>query len=642
MSKLFSHFYDFGPYRLDVDNQILLRDGVRVALMPKTIETLLVLVERAGQVVGKEELMQLVWPDVIVEENNLNKHISKLRKVFGENGNSACYIETLPRRGYRFVAQVQERHLTKGGTSVSEIPAITAVEVNQNQAAALSPAAPARLMPAFARHHAKAIRLLLIGVLAVTIIAVAGFFGLPPRSVSSPNSIRSLAVLPLLPLSSNEEELQLGLSLADGLISRLDKLNQFVVRPVRVIASYTDKQQDPVQIGERLQVDAVLDGSLQYSGNRLRVTLRLLHVDSGQPLWSESFEGQQGSTFVLQDELTDKIAERLAKKIGRELPPRPSSLTTLDDEVRAAYMRGRYLWNRRTDESVDKAIAYFRRAVEKDPQYAPAWAGLAEAYVLSASYSHEEKIRLAKEAGQRALALDETLAPVYVALAFLAENFEYDWQQAEHSYKRAIELNPNYTTAHHWYGECLAFMGRFEEAIAELECALEIEPFSLPINKDLATVYAYAGQRQKAIELYRKTLELDPNFTPVYDLIAAACEVEQRYDESVEYYLKSRMLKGVEANHIADLRAAYARSGWQGFWQQELKWIRGAPEKRNPGPYLLAQIHLRLGEREQAIKSLRQALATRHLMSALKVDAIFTPLHNDPRFTQLLQQIGLS
>ena len=281
-------------------------------------------------------------------------------------------------------------------------------------------------------------------------------------------------------------------------------------------------------------------------------------------------------------------------------------------------------------------------AVAKDPHYALAWAGLAEAYVLSSSYAHEEKVRLAKDAGRRALALDETLAPVHTALAFLAENFEHDWEQAERSYKRAIELNPNYATAHHWYAECLAFMGRFDEALVEIKRALAIEPFSLAINKDLALIYAHAGERRRAIELFKKTLELDPNFTPVYDLIAGTCEVEERYDEAVEYYLKARTLKGVEADQVAALWAAYAESGWQGFWQRELNWIQAAPETRSPGPYLLAQIHLRLGDRERAIKSLQQAFAERHLMSALKVDAIFKPLHDDPRFANLLRRVGLS
>lgn len=652
MSNAQKQIYEFGRFQLNAADRVLLCAGEVVKLMPKTLEALALLVQKQGAVVSKEELQRTLWPNAIVEENNLAQHISALRKALGQADGEEPYIETVPKRGYRFVAAVRQNAVPDLGAEPGEAAALAITEVAESHPNAVEPLAHKAITPHTVPEPAQALkhwwrtRHFRFAAGALVLLVVVPFF-LPFFLLERVNPTgsklqtpRSLAILPFHSLSSNEADESLGLGVADLLINRLSRSNQLLIRPLRSVVSYAKSTPDLLQAGQELQVETVLDGNWQVAGKQLRVTARLLRVQDGVTLWAGQFDGPFNNQFAAQDWIANAIAEPLSWKIGlRDTSPASRQLT--NEAARAAYLRARYLWNRRTDESMISAIAYYREVVALDPEYAPAWAGLAEAYVLQYGLSLTEKVALVRQTAERALALDSTQAQAHTALAFMYENCEYEWQKAEAAYRRAVAANPNYATAHHWFAECLAFLGRFDEALVEIRRAQAIDPLSLAINKDFGVILAYAGQYPQAIEQYQKTLELDPNFVPVYGLLAACYEVSGRYDEAAESYLKEHTLNGIEAAQIAALRTAYKNGGWKGFWQQQLQLLK-ADQRRKPTPYLLAQVHLRLGNRESALQYLQQAYELGHLLSALKVDALLKPLHAEPRFQELLRRTNLA
>ncbi|HEU0179054.1 MAG TPA: winged helix-turn-helix domain-containing protein [Blastocatellia bacterium] len=432
-----NQIYEFGPYRLDAAERLLLRDGAAVSLQPKVFELLLTLVERHGRLVEKDDLMKLVWPDTVVEEANLANNISILRKTLGENGQQ--FIETAPKRGYRFVAAV--RKLNNGGNELdlidnSQTPTIAAEKEEIVTAMTMRQAIPISGPPA--RKLARP-KMWIIGgprlapyFIILLLIGVAGsiVFWRLMRQPAAPNAVvKSIAVLPFKSLDPNERDEALGLKLADALILRLGRLRQIVVRPTRAVQRYDGKNMlDPLAAGREQEVDAVLDASFQRAGERLRVTARMLRVSDGGQLWAGAFDERvDGDPFTLQDALSTNVTQAIAPQLASGELRLLQRHGTNDAQAYQAYEFGRFHWNRRTPEAMKKARDYFQQAINRDSNYAMAYAGLANVWITLSDYEvapAREAYPKAKEAAKKALALDGTLADAQTALAMASASYQ--------------------------------------------------------------------------------------------------------------------------------------------------------------------------------------------------------------------------
>ncbi len=652
MSEKARHVYEFGPFVLDTAERRLLRDGQTVPLSRKAFETLVALVERSGRLVGKDELMRAVWPDHFVEEANLNHHVWALRKALGDGASGARYIETVPRHGYRFAAGVRE--LTdEGERLVVEKHTLTRViTLEEERPDAPDPEAlrlpGQKLLAARSGRRAKW-RWAASGGLLVLLGAgvLAAFYWPRTRekavaTAASNAAPRSIAVLPLKTIGAGGDEREyLGLGLSDALIARLGNTRRLIVRPTSAVRKYADPQQDPLAAGREQGVDAVLDGTVQQDGDRIRVIVRLMRVGDGASLWAGQFDERLTDIFAVQDSISRQVVEGLSLTLSDEERERLVLRENRNVEAYEAYMKGRYFWNKRNPEGYRKAIEYFQRAVEIDPTYARAYAGLGDAYGFSGGdlVSQAEALARQKAATRRALELDETLGEAHASLGLISMNSDWDWPAAEREFRRAIELNPNYATAHQWYGEFLAYMGRFDEAIAEVRRAHELDPLSLIISTDVAKVYALARRYDEAVAQYQRALEMDPGFAEAHGLLAMTYSVTGRH-EAAERELRQIKDLGESPMYLSWLVYAYGAAGKKGEARDTLGQLQDLSRRTYVSPFWMAFAHTGLGEKDRAFKYFEQAFAE-HATSAavsLKVSPIFDGLRPDPRFDDLLRR----
>lgn len=646
MSKPYSHFYEFGPFRLDVANQLLLRAGVRVALMPKTFETLLALVEQAGQVVEKEELMQRVWPDVAVEENNLNKHISKLRKVFEESGSETNYIETLPRRGYRFVAEVRKIQGTET-TEDNDVVVNVRQDITQLPATTLqeqmAPAEKTTLPPTTVSQTKG--RTGSIVMLLVTLLLIVVQFLFAKRLPPDAEIMTSIAVLPFKSLNAGGGNDDLSLGLADNLIHRLGLLNQLSVRPMRAVSGYVGTAPNPLQIGKDLKVEAILDGSILRSDDRVRISTRLLRVNDGQTVWAETFDERWADIFAVQDHIAERVAGALLRRLTKQQQAFLAKRPTENPDAYLAYARGRYFWNQRNTDAFKKAIQYFEEAIRHDPQYALAYAGIADSYTLLGVFgamTPPEARGEAHTAALKALELDEQNAEAHTSLAVLKAWYEWDWTGAEREYRRALELNPNYSTAHQWYSLLLAALGRHQEAISEMKQAQRLEPLSIIIAADLGLVYAFAQQFDEAIPHFKRALEMSPNFAYARRELGKVYVQKGMYQEALTEFQKLVAAEGRHPTTLVDIGYIYGVMGQKGEARKILNELLERAQKEFVPPMILACVYGAIGERDQAFQFIKQEYEQHSdRIINLKTNYMLTPLRSDPRFAHLLQRVGL-
>lgn len=657
MAQPVIHFYEFGPFRLAPADRLLLRDDQPVSLAPKLFDILVVLVERQGRMLAKDELMQAVWPDAFVEEGNLTRNVSTLRKALGEGENDQHYIETVPKHGYRFVAEVRE--FGNGDTELEvrqRIRASVVVEEEEGEKDRGRERETERRGEGSEKRFAESLPLspslflhwpmLTAGALVIVLVVSVGYWRRSSRAkpASPVAAVKSIAVLPFKPLTPYEGDNYLGLGMADTLITKLSSLRPLVVRPTSAVLKYAAPSQDPLAAGREQQVDAVLDASLQRDGERLRVTVRLLSVSDGTALWTYQCEEVQcDSLFAMQDVISEQVATALMPLVTGEERQRLRKHYTEDKEASLAYMRGRYFLSQRTVEGFERGIKYFRQAIEKDPNYALAYAGLADCYSLLVNYAWiapKEGFPKAKAAALKALALDDAMGEAHASLAKILHLYDWNWAEAEREFQRATELKPGYATAHQWYGEYLISLGRFEEAKAELRQALELDPISLAVNVAQGFPFYFERRYDEAIAAYRKALELNPNFGAAHQRLAEAYEQKGMNQEAFSAYLMYSILMGSGPEWIKRIKDAYAASGFRGYWQ-----VCGAEHTDNYiGKSRPAQIYARLGEKEKAFEWLYKAYQDRDHMLAqyLKVDPVFDGLRADPRFADLLRRVGLA
>jgi DNA-binding winged helix-turn-helix (wHTH) protein/TolB-like protein len=640
LKKEESRVYEFGPFRLDRIERLLLRDGRAVQLAPKVFDTLVALVENGGHLVTKDDLMSTVWPDAFVEDGTLTRNISDLRKALGEVQGGERYIETVPRHGYRFSAPV---------SVVAQDPAPLIIEKHTRSRVITREDVEPEILPPgveIIRQRNRPLRRMLAVPLLLLVAVAAAFVAyryVATKSRVAP--VRSIAVLPFTSFGEERGDEYLELGMADALITRLTNVKNIVVRPSSSVLKYNQPGRDAMVVGRELGVDAVLEGQIQRSGEQVRVTAQLVSMKEGVPLWAETFDVRFTDIFAMQDSISQQLVETLALNLSGEERKQLTRRYTENTDAYEAYIRGRFWWNKRYDEGFRKAIDYFNQAIAIDPNYALAYAGLADCYAILSPYNvskPEESFPKAKAAVTRALEIDERLVEARTSLAHITWMYDWDWAGAEREFRRAIDINPNYATAHEWYSVFLSAMGRHDEAIRTAKQAYQLEPLSLAIIRDLARAYYHARQYDEAIATYLKAIELDPRHYRYNSWLELAYVQKGSYDQAVEVYLKAMNIIGADAKEKASLEKAYRANGWQGYCRRRLELMQEHSDRFFVIPYNMARASALVGEKTEALAWLEKAYADHsdHLV-LLKVDPIFDPLRPDPRFADLIRRVGL-
>ncbi len=602
--------YEFGSFRVDAQERLLLRDGNPVALPPKVAETLVLLLSRAGHIVEKDEILRTIWPDTFVEEASLTQNISLLRKALGETHDEHRYIETVPKRGYRFVAPVRVIDGDQRRVPVS------------------------RLRP------------IALAAAALLLVGAALFIYLRPRTTPplTPPAPRSIAVLPLVPIGASPSDDYLGLGIADALITKLANVQQITVRPTSSVRKYHAGRRDALAAGRELGVESVLEGSIQRSGSRVRVTMQLLRVSDATPLWTGSFDETFTDILSVQDSIADQVTKTLALSLTARERSRLKKHDTDDIEAYEAYLKGRFHWNKRTEDGFKKAVEHFSRAIELDPLYALAYAGLADCYNLFNNYDlapATETGPKAKAAALKALEIDPELAEAHTSLALVREVYEFDQIGADESYRRAIELNPNYSTAHHWYGLFLVQMGRSDEAIRHLQRAHELDPLSNIIGVGVAWAHYFARQNDTSIEISRKNIDAVPDFWPAHLVLGWSYEQKRNIPEARVEFTRAIDLSGRNTLPLASLGHLHAISGNDREALRVLNEIETRSRQRYVSAFFPAAIYAGLGRKTEALEWLERASKERaYWLISIHVNPWFDSLRQEPRFQQLERSLG--
>jgi len=645
-----SSIYRFGPYHVDVPAGQLRKHGAKIRLAGQPFDILVMLLERAGQVVSREEIQQQLWSgETFVDfENSLNKAINKLRQALADSPEQPTYIETLPRRGYRFIAPINGRPPEATPAEIPQQTRESAAGIGDD----LAKETPALRLPAPQEEASAAdprstwsSRWPLYGFAFVAIGLCALFLANRWQTHNTNRSIASVAVLPLEYLSNEPGQEYFADGVTDELITQLAKTGAFRVTSRTSSMQFKKSNKNLRQIAGELGVEALVEGSIERAGDRVRIRAQLIRASTDQHLWAESYDGAVSDLLSLEDRVARDIALKVAVNLTPTQEQRFVRTRTVNPDAHLDYLRGRYFWNQRTADGFEKALGYFQAAIDKDPNYAAAYAGLADTYLLLGGYyfhSQNETIPKARIAVQKALQLED-LAEAHTTLGLIAENYDWDWQTAEKEFRRAIELNPNYSTAHHWYGEAfLALTGRFDEALAEMNRAAELDPLSPIISADVGATLYLARRYDQAIHQLQRTLELYPDYEIAQVWLARSLEQKKQYPEAISVLEQSKAL-GYKTLLRAELARIYAECGRQ---PESLKILDGIQRESSAGfvdPWLSGAIVMGLGRNNEALTQLEKAVPLHStVLTSLKVNALYDPLRSDPRFAALLRTVHLS
>jgi DNA-binding winged-HTH domains len=641
----------FGPFRLDAGERQLLREGKAVPLTPKCFDLLLLLVENSGHLLEKNEILERLWPDQFVEEGNLSFNISVLRKALGEIDSKRRYIETVPKKGFRFIGEVErilpEEPVGHAGSDVELDDSELLFDSAKSEETSVE--ATARPIPSTVIHQLMRSRIAIIAVLAAATVLAVSYFVLRNRSAAV-RPFNTVAVLPFKPIlaATRDESLELGMT--ETLITSLAGIKQLVVRPMSAVRKYADLQQDSSQAGRELQVDAVLDGSIQKDGDRVRVSVRLIETHNGALLWAEQFDENFTDIFKVQDSISRRVTNALKLKLSGDEQAQLTKRYTNDPEAYELYLQGHYLWTKRDVNSLNKSLEYYQRAVDKDPKFSMAYVGIAESNMSklgSAKASAQETIPKAIAATTKALELDPSLAEAHNSLAELKYQYAYDWTGAEKEFILALELNPNAAFIHLGYGWFLMMAGRFDESHGELERAQVLDPGSTIINRARGRLLYFRRQFDQAIPHYQKIIELEPDVGQNHWAIAQVYAQKEMYAEAVDEFLKAappeNVLRPGQAERIEAVRALFRASGWQGFQEKTTAFMEKRSKTVYVSPQVIATGYARQGKIEQSLTWLEKAVEQRDpAVVTVKVEPIFDGLRGHPRYAKLLQSINLS
>ncbi|MDI1241421.1 MAG: winged helix-turn-helix domain-containing protein [bacterium] len=615
--------YEFGPFRLDAGEFVLIRGDRSVPLTPKVFETLLVLVENSGHIVDKNEIYSRVWQDAFVEESNLTKNISILRKILSEGNPEEVFIETIPKRGYRFVAPVRK----------------VSTPVLNTDAAAVQPDAsdPPHIAPQARLKLRRAIPIL--AALVLIGIAAAAYY-----SSTRTSAIDSIAVLPFVNSGGDANAEYLADGISETLINSLTQLQRLRVVARHTAFQYKGKEVDPQAVGKELNVRAVLMGRVRQLGETLSIQMELVDVTTGAQLWGKDYERKTSDVLALKQEIAREVTANLRLRLSGEEEKLLVKRDTTNAEAYQLYLKGRYSWNKYTEEGFRKSIEYFNQAVEKDPNYALAYSGLADSYSLLGELSvapPKEAFPLAEVYADKALTLDETLADAHLSLGIVKLLYEWDWAGAEKALRRAKELDPNNPQAYHFYGHYLQSVGRVEDAVKETQKGVDLDPTSLVLNAELGWAHYCARQYDQAIAQDRKTLKFDPSFVYSSWVISQSYAQEGRYQESFAELKRARAIDANWPYILAEMGYAYAASGQRADAERILQQLKERSARQYIDAILIAYIHVGLGQIDEAFTWLEKAFQERSgLMPWLKNEPKWDPLRGDARFADMLRRIG--
>jgi TolB-like protein/DNA-binding winged helix-turn-helix (wHTH) protein/Flp pilus assembly protein TadD len=637
----------FGTYEVSLQSGEVRKSGMRIRVQQQPMKLLEILLERPGEVVTREEMRGRVWTNEGFGDFDqaLNIAIAKLRTALKDSAENPRFIETLPKRGYRFIADVSvvdaDPHPKKSASPAGDLPGlqeetIRAGHETQGDGLATGPVAPKRRL----RPTGRVIFALAL-VLSLCILA-AWLFRSRGRA---PMGIRSLAVLPLENLSGDASQGYFADGMTDELITDLSQISALRVISRTSVMVYKGARKPLPQIARELNVDAVVEGTVLRSGDHVRITAQLIDASTDKHLWSQSYEGELRDTLALQNRVAGAIADQIRINLTPQEQAALKNVKVVNPEAYESYLKGRYFWNKRTAEGLKVALAYFNQAIDEDPKYAQAYSGLADTYALLGDWQYavmtpKEAFPKAKAAAIKALELDSTLGEAHNSLAFILDGFDWDLGSGGKEFQRAIELNPGYATAHHWYAWHLSLLGRYDEAIAEMRKAENLDPLSLIINADLAELLVLAHFYDESIRQSRKAIEMDPNFALAHNQLAQAYLQKHMYDEAAAELQKAVQLSGRSPTCIANLARAYVASGNRSEAVQLLKELkkRASPGYSNASE--IAMIYASFGDMEQAMNWLEKGYEERFNPGVLLRPG-FDPLRSDSRFQNLLHRIGL-
>jgi len=628
----------FGIFELDLRAGELRKHGLRIRIQEQPFQVLALLLEHSGDVVTREELQKKLWPaDTFVDfDHGLNKAISKIREALSDSVESPRFVETVARRGYRFLAEVKVVDIAPARSPEFATLSHPVAEAGDSGGLAGTPAVPKRFLSSLTWKVSAFVLLLLVVSLSAWKL----------HSWNRPSLvIRSLAVLPLESLSNDATQDYFADGMTDELISDLGQIGALRVISRTSVMVYKHARKPLPQIARELNVDAVVEGTVLRSGNRVRITAQLIDASSDKHLWSESYEGELQDTLALQSQVARAIADQIRINVDPQEQAALKNVKVVKPQAYESFLKGRYFWNKRTADSLKVALAYFNQATEEDPKYAQAYSGLADTYSLLGDWQYavmapKEALPKAKAAAIKALELDNTLGEAHNSLAFCLDGFDWDFDSAGKEFRRAIELNPGYATAHHWYAWHLSLLGKYDQAIAEMRKAENLDPLSLIINADLAELLVLAHSYEESIRQSRKTIEMDPNFALAHNQLAQAYLQTHMQVEAVAELQKAVQLSAGSPTAIANLARAYVASGKKSEAVRLLNDLKKRSSPVSSHASEIAVIYAALGDTDQAMKWLEKGYEERFNPGVLLRPG-FDPLRSDRRFQDLVRRIGL-
>lgn len=628
------HFGDFtlnqGTYQLQRGTRVL-----RLERIP--MELLILLVEKSGKLVSREEIAGRLWGEGVFldVDHGINVAVGKIRNVLRDDSEKPRFVETVVGKGYRFAAPVT---LGNGdfGTPAQSLPSPDTAPSNA------IPSALDRVLPL--RRWVAIAAVFLVSISAIVLVVK---LGRSPRNISVP-VIHSLVVLPLTNLSGDPEQEYLADGMTEELIGRLSAMHGLRVISRTSAMVFKNTSKTVPEIARELRVDAVVEGSVMREANQVRVRVQLIRGATDEHIWTEEYRREFQSILTLQDEVARTIAQQISLTVETQSPHSSGPVRAVDPQVYESYLKGRFYSNLRTTEGLTKSITYFQQATSVDPSYALAYCGMADSYALlgfRGGMPSKAALAQAKAAALKAVELDDTLADAHASLAFIAETHEWDWATAEREYKRALELNPGSARTHHWYAGYLTYVGRFEEGVAEQRGARELDPLSLPINNALAGRLLVAGRYEEALSQLKETLDMSPQFAPAHQTLGWLYLNTGKHADAIREFQQALQLSGTDdADFLLDLGFAYAAAGNRKEALKMLVRLKNLHEQGSIPAGSVGILYGALGDLNEAFAWLERALQERDPeLTYLKVpNRRFAPLRHDARYEQLVRRVGLT
>jgi len=631
--------------------RLLLRDQDLVPISNKAFDVLVVLVEGRHRVLTKDELMAKVWPETVVEENNLTVAMSGLRKALGEGSGDRRYIITVPGRGYRFVAEVRTEALSESTGDRDRRVQATLSDQHSRAEGVLQPERATsrdRSHVSVTRAGRTRARMFALAVIAAVILVGVGYlvFSRTKQPKTSTRSIHSIAVLPFKMMNASEDDRYLGVGMADALTAKLSNLSQLIVRPTGSVLRYGQTNTNPVNAGKELSVDAVLDGEMQRSGNRIRVTVQLVSVRDGATLWADSSDEDFTNIFAVEDAISAALSEHLALRLTDAEKKVLTRHVTQNPEAYQAYMKGRYFWDKDTEPPMRKSIQYFQQAIELDPDFALAYVGIADAYselVLQGYLPSSTGLPKAKTAALTALQIDPMLAEPHNSLGVVAWGYDWDWKAADQEFARAADVNPDSAATHSDRAFYFMTMKRFDESIEEAKRAVELNPASASLNTTVGYAYFASQRYDDSATWLKKALDLDPDFSFPRAVLAADYALSGKSADALLECAHLRDVARTGDDPLVSAIAAYAcaAAGNRSEALAILAELKHASVRRFVDPYAFAIVYSGLRDNGATVDWLERAFREHSLSVVfMNFDPFFLKLHSNEHFMNLVRQVG--